>query len=194
MMSDGMKPSDEDERASAAARGDRAAAAAILAELLPRARNLVRYLVRGDSEVDDMAQEALIAVLKGLPGYRAEGSFRAWSDRVIARTTFAYLKRKRAEAAELAEAHAAEAPELIPVPPAGRADDYLSRRDVVRLLDRLPAEQRHAIILHHAVGLSIPEIAADLGAPFDTIKSRIRLGMAALRAVAEENTNPGEVA
>src|ERR1700712_4122621 len=44
----------------AAARGDRGAAEQLLRSLLPRVRNLVRYFVRGDAEVDDLAQESLV--------------------------------------------------------------------------------------------------------------------------------------
>src|SRR6185369_9066491 len=84
-----------DPRIAAAARGDRAAAESLCRELLPRVRNLVRYLVRGDALVDDIAQEALIAVLRGLPTYRGEGRFQSWADRVVARTTFASLRRLR---------------------------------------------------------------------------------------------------
>src|SRR5262245_38147803 len=60
-----QSPGAIDTRIAAAARGDRAAAQALLTELLPRVRNLVRYLVRGDRDVDDIAQEALIAIACG---------------------------------------------------------------------------------------------------------------------------------
>src|SRR3569833_2933678 len=86
-----------DPRSGAAAAGDRAAAEVLCRELLPRVRNLVRYLVRGDSHVDDIAQEALIAVLRGLGTYRGDGKFESWVDRIVARTTFAALRRLRAE-------------------------------------------------------------------------------------------------
>ena len=51
-----------DARIAAAAGGDRGAAQSLCRELLPRVRNLVRYLVRGDARVDDIAQEALIGL------------------------------------------------------------------------------------------------------------------------------------
>src|SRR5215831_8205918 len=86
-----------DPRIAAAARGDRDAAEALCRELLPRVRNLVRYLLRGDARVDDVAQEALIAVLRGLGSFRGEGRFEAWVDRITARTAFASIKRIRAE-------------------------------------------------------------------------------------------------
>src|SRR3954470_13400032 len=92
-----LATSPTDPRVAAAARGDRAAAEALCRELLPRVRNLVRYLLRGDSRVDDVAQEALIAVLRGLGTFRGEGRFESWVDRVVARTTFATIRRIRAE-------------------------------------------------------------------------------------------------
>src|SRR5689334_3483784 len=86
-----------DPRIAAAANGDRAAAESICRELVPRVRNLVRYLLRGDGRVDDVSQEALIAVLRGLGSYRGDGRFESWVDRVVARTTFASIRRMRAE-------------------------------------------------------------------------------------------------
>lgn len=168
-----------DPRARAAALGDRPAQEALLRELLPRIRNLVRYLVRGDADVDDIAQKALIAVLKGLPSYRGEGKLTSWADRITARETFAHLAHERAERRAR---DVREPPELYAVPsPGARPDEYLLRREVVRVLDELPAEQRHALVLHHVVGLSVPELAAELEVPAETARSRLRLGMKKLR-------------
>src|SRR3569623_2115614 len=132
-------------RIGAAASGDRAAAEVLCRELLPRVRNLVRYLVRGDSHVDDIAQEALIAVLRGLGTYRGDGKFESWVDRIVARRTFALL------------------------------------RELAAALDKLPADQRESLVLHFAVGMTVPEIAEAVAAPFETVRSRLRLGKAALR-------------
>ncbi|MBI5501763.1 MAG: sigma-70 family RNA polymerase sigma factor [Deltaproteobacteria bacterium] len=168
-----------DPRVAAAARGDRAAAEALLVETLPRVRNLVRYLVRGDAVVDDLAQDALVAILQGLPTCRGEGPFTAWADRVTARTVFSQLRRGRARAARLAVV----GDEIDRVRDgAVRPDDYVARRRVVTFLDEMPDEQRHAVVLHHVVGLSVPEMARELDAPAETVRSRLRLGMRRLRA------------
>jgi RNA polymerase sigma-70 factor (ECF subfamily) len=168
-----------DSRAAAAARGDRAAAEALLAELLPRVRNLVRYLVRGDRDVDDIAQEALIAIARGLAGYRGEGTITAWADRIAARATFAYLRRERR-----AVGYDDPGADLASVPhPGDGPDQYAERRQLVRLLDQLPDDQRHALVLHHAMGLSVPEIAESLGISAETVRSRLRLGKGKLRAL-----------
>jgi RNA polymerase sigma-70 factor, ECF subfamily len=163
-----------DDRIALAARGDRAAAEALCREILPRVRNLVRYLVRGDHHVDDVAQEALIAVLRGLAGYRAEGKFESWVDRIVARTTFSSLRKLRGRPEEIAVEVERASDE-----PGGEA--YVLRRQVAAHLDALPPEQRQALVLHFAVGMTVPEIAELTGAPFETVRSRIRLGKAALR-------------
>jgi RNA polymerase sigma-70 factor (ECF subfamily) len=168
-----------DARIAAAVAGDRRALESLVAEMLPRIRNLVRYLVRGDSDADDMAQEALVAIVRGLPSYRGEGSLSAWADRVAVRETFANLRRVRKARAQV-DAGA----DLAAVPhPDGPPDDYAERRRAAKLLDELPEDQRHVLVLHHVLGLSVPEISDEVGAPFETVRSRLRLGMSKLRAL-----------
>jgi RNA polymerase sigma-70 factor (ECF subfamily) len=164
-----------DPRIPAAAAGDRAAAEALCRELLPRVRNLVRYLVRGDARVDDIAQEALIAVLRGLGTYRGDGRFEAWVDRIVARSTFATLRRLRAETQPGSEDVAEH--ERDP----GEASTYEERRELAAALDRLPHDQRQALILHFSLGMTVPEIAEAVAAPFETVRSRLRLAKATLR-------------
>ena len=54
------------------------------------------------------------------------------------------------------------------------------RVDVTRALAALPAQQRHVVVLHHLLGLSVDQIAAELGVPAGTVKSRLSRGRAAL--------------
>ena len=178
-MDDGAVP----EQIRAAARGDRAAASAVLRPLLPRIRNLVRYLLRGDDDVDDITQQALIAVMKGLPSFRGDAPLERWADRITARETFRYIKRSRlqvAREAPLDEAHPVTLPE----------DPFLLRRTVVAQLDILPEAQRQVIALHHAAGFTLPEIAELLDVPRETVKSRLRLGLKRLRAKFDDGGAP----
>jgi RNA polymerase sigma-70 factor, ECF subfamily len=171
---------DPDPRIAAAAAGDRAAAQQLCRELLPRVRNLVRYLLRGDSRVDDVAQEALIAVLRGLASFRGDGRFESWVDRVVARTTFASIRRIRAETptgVRPVESSATDATGASSAP----GDAYALRRELAAALDRLPADQRESLVLHFAIGMTVPEIAEAMAAPHETVRSRLRLGKAALR-------------
>ncbi|MBX7267266.1 sigma-70 family RNA polymerase sigma factor [Micromonospora sp. Llam7] len=53
---------------------------------------------------------------------------------------------------------------------------------VVSALRRIPAEQRRAVVLHHLVGLSVTEIAVEVGANPNTVKTRLARGRRALAA------------
>jgi RNA polymerase sigma-70 factor (ECF subfamily) len=57
------------------------------------------------------------------------------------------------------------------------------RQRVLAAIATLPAEQKRAIELAFFPGLSHAEIAAKLGEPLGTVKTRIRLGMMKLREV-----------
>ena len=172
-----------DPRIERAVAGDRSAAESLVRELLPRVRNLVRYLVRGDADVDDMAQLGLLAVLRGLHTFRGEGSFHAWADRIVVREALGYVKRRRAKETERRNLGA----DLHSVDESDRPDAYLARRRAVEALDALPDEQRTVLVLHHVVGLSVPELAEELGLPFETARSRLRLGMAKLRGMIDDS-------
>jgi len=169
-----------------AAQGDRAAAEALLQEILPRVRNLVRYLVRGDSEVDDITQVALLSILRGLGGFRGHGKWTSWVDRITAREAIAYQKKTRRDRNRLQDLQR-EAEFLQPSQPP--PDRFLKRRDLVRRLDGLPQAQREALVFHHVLGMSVGEVAEEMDVPFDTAKSRLRLGLKKLRS---ENSQGGD--
>jgi len=166
----------------AARAGDETARAVLVEALLPRARNLVRYLVRGDDECDDIVQDALVTVLERLGSYRGESPLERWADGVVTRVALHKLRRLRlrlrrfvSSPPEALEAHGQG------TAPAPLLQRYVARRQLVRALDRLPYNQRHALVLHHVLGMTVPEAATLLGIPSETLHSRLRLGMKSLR-------------
>jgi len=167
-----------DPRVASAIAGDRAAATSLLAELMPRVRNLVRYFLRTD-DIDDTVQEALIAIVRGLPTYRGDGKLASWTDRVVARVAIEASRRKRTESKRHAE-------EDVEIADPRAQSDYLARRRLVAALDVLSDEMREALVLHHVLEMSVPEIAGELDVPVETVRSRLRNGREALRARVEE--------
>jgi RNA polymerase sigma-70 factor (ECF subfamily) len=167
-----------DPRVAIAAGGDRAVAQELLLELLPRVRNLVRYLVWSDADVDDIAQLALVEIAKSFANYRGEGALSSWADRITMRVTLHHIRRKRNDERR----RTALTPDLHVVSGNDQPDDFTLRREAARYLDELPEDQRQAIVLHHVMGLSMPELATELGIPFETARSRLRLGIQKLRA------------
>jgi RNA polymerase sigma-70 factor (ECF subfamily) len=62
--------------------------------------------------------------------------------------------------------------------------------DTVALLEalrQLPASQRQAIVLHHLVGLTVAEIAAETASSESAVKARLARGRAALAARLDDN-------
>ena len=167
---------------------DRETLTTIATQLLPRVRNLIRYLIHGDQDVDDIAQEALLAVIRGLPTFRREGSLESWADRIVARVTFAWLRHRKPQRQYGLDVEDASADDCT------LPDEYLRRRRLVALLDQLPHEQRYALVLHHVVGLSVEEIALDTAAKLETVRTRLRLGKRRLRELAEPISTDGGTA
>ena len=76
---------------------------------------------------------------------------------------------------------------MIPVEPTtdDGARSLADRDELERGFRRLKPEQRAVVVLHHYLGLPIPEVAETLGIPEGTAKSRLHYAMEALRAALE---------
>ena len=60
---------------------------------------------------------------------------------------------------------------------------------LVASLRRLPWPLRQAVVLHHIAGMSITEIATEIGVPQGTVKTRLARGRAALAGQLSEEAN-----
>lgn len=118
----------------------------------------------------DAAQDTLIQVMRDLPGLRDPGSLRAWVRRIATREAIRHAERRRREplSEDLDRGE-------------GRPLDPSLRRDVARVLESLPPEQRTILVLRDLEGLSEAEAAAVLEVARGTIKSRLHRARDAFR-------------
>ena len=140
----------------------------------------VAYRLTGnDADAQDLVQEVLLRVRRGLATYRP-GSLEAWLSRI---TTNAFLDETRRRKRRPSEPLPADPDRVL----AGGDDaaTALARAtlsdDVQDALRALPDEYRAAVVLCDVVGLPYHEIADQLGVPVGTVRSRIHRGRAALR-------------
>lgn len=151
----------------------------------------VSYRIMGDSaSAADAAQEAFIAAFRRLSTYRG-GSFRAWLLRIATNACYDELRRrKRRPVAPLEDGEQADPDERAagaevmadaqdgPERAAERAE---LARAIQGCLEGLPDDFRVVAVLADVQGYDYAEIAAVVGTPLGTVKSRLARARLRLR-------------
>jgi RNA polymerase sigma factor (sigma-70 family) len=160
---------------------------AALGELYDRfgriAYGLAFRILRDASLAEDAVQEAFLQAWRGASTYRRE--------RARASTwLLTFVHRRAVDLVRREERRRVEPSESLADPPGPGADEEAalgSRQQIVRAaLQALPSEQRQAIELAYYGGLTQSEVAARLGQPLGTIKSRMFSGLERLRTLLAE--------
>lgn len=152
---------------------------------------LLGYLYRlcgGDrSLAEDLVQDTFVRLLRSIDRYRHPAPFKPWLYAIAtnqARDHFKRAEMRHTDSASDEEARweAAGDPQAGPEDRASLAGDA---RQVAAAVAALPLHQREAILLRYAQECSLAEIAQALDVPVGTVKSRLSLGLRALRARLE---------
>lgn len=125
---------------------------------------LLRHAARlaDPQDAPDVAQEAWLAIARSIRRLDDPASFVAWAYRIVAnKAADAVRKRQRDRRA------ADEAAKCVP-------PDSLADLDPVRrALREITPDRRLILAMHHVDGLGVAHIAAALGVPIGTVKSRL---------------------
>jgi RNA polymerase sigma factor (sigma-70 family) len=142
-------------------------------------------------QADEVFQDCWLRIIGAAAGYdSAQASFKTWAFTIAHRLA---LDRLRVSGRELGLADTEEqgatdaldaAAERAGLSTASSEDAAHWRAAGQRLahcLDKLPADQRAAFLLHHEEGLSVADAAQELGIAFEAAKSRLRYALNKLR-------------
>ena len=140
----------------------------------------VAYRLSGNhDDAQDLAQEVLLRVRRGLETYRP-GSMEGWLSRITTNVFLDEVRRRRRRPLDALPAD----PDRV-VPPAPAPDVVLAQQslpeDVQAAISSLPDDFRVAVVLCDVAGQSYQEISDGLGVPLGTVRSRIHRGRAMLR-------------
>ena len=167
----------------------RTVGAEALAEVLHAHRPLICGLARrvagAGSDLEDVVQDALVAIAASLPRFRGECRLSTWIAGITVRTALRHAQRRRQRETRVASLDASEEAERLAVrgaeDPSGRLEAKEFAACVQASIDRLPPDQRAVVALRHVEGLTLHEIAETLRLPLGTVKSRLHHARQALR-------------
>ncbi|CAN5672766.1 sigma-70 family RNA polymerase sigma factor [soil metagenome] len=138
-----------------------------LTALIPHMRAFAHSLCRNAVEADDLAQDALLRAWNNRASYQPGTNMKAWTFMIL-RNQFYSDKRRSWRSTQLDPETAERTLVAVSNPIA-----TLELDEVRRALAMLPDDQREALILIGAGGLSYEEVADICGSAIGTIKSRV---------------------
>jgi RNA polymerase sigma-70 factor (ECF subfamily) len=148
-------------------------------EALPHLDTVYRVALRlaGDaSEAEDLTQETMLKALRAWHQYRPGTNAKAWLLTIL-RNTFINRYRRNALRGETVDVHEVEPftvfRDVQDADPEGSFFARIVDEEVVRAIDALPPDFRETLVLSDLEGLPYADIAAVLGVPVGTVKSRL---------------------
>ena len=132
--------------------------------------NLARWLLRGRTDAEDVAQEALLRACRFFRGFHGENA-RAWLLQIVRNTCYTWLEKNRPlelsmEFDEEIHLQPCATPETLAI----AGDD---RKHLILALETLPPRFREVLVLRELEGCSYKEIAAITSIPIGTVMSSL---------------------
>ncbi|MEZ5290239.1 MAG: sigma-70 family RNA polymerase sigma factor [Vicinamibacterales bacterium] len=179
---------DEADLVRRCAAGDQRACAELVGTHERMVYQLAYHLLGTREEALDLSQEVFLRVFRTMGTFRGQSSLRTWIYRIVinqAKNRQRWWRRRRQSDQVSLDQHVQAHGDLAQRPEATAPDRLLARKQAAaRLwaaLDRLPFDQRTAIVLREFDGLSYDEIAFSLDIAVGTVKSRLTRARQALR-------------
>jgi RNA polymerase sigma-70 factor (ECF subfamily) len=166
----------------AASRGDGDAFQQVVATQLDRSYRTAKAILGNEEDARDATQDAFVSAWRDLAALRDPAQFDAWLQRIVVNACRTILRR-RARVREIRLEPSFDRGDAAPA-----LQDQVGDTDVLsRAFDRLDADKRSILVLHHLEHQPLASIAATLGIPVGTLKWRLADARGALaRALVAE--------
>ena len=138
-----------------------------------------------EEDARDITQETFLRAFRALGGFKGDAKFSSWLYRIALNLCRDWMRKDRRtplvaapEGVEIEQLAADRQPDRN-----GRRSGGACRahRGVAAAMEKLPPEQRQAIILKEYHGLTFQEIADLMKCPLSTVKTRVYQGLSTLR-------------
>lgn len=154
---------------------------------IPSLRRYARGLTANRERADDLVQDTLERAWSRFSLWQKRGELRAWIFGIMHNQFVDQLRAQRSRPEDCAGDQVPDA--------GGRAtqSDRLEVRDLDRLLQRLPPEQREVLLLVAVEELTYQEVASALDVPIGTVMSRLSRARERLSALMEDRDVAGRL-
>jgi RNA polymerase sigma-70 factor (ECF subfamily) len=172
-------------------RGDLNALSALIARYQNRLYRYLLRIVRQPSEAEDLFQQTWLRVAEKIRSFDASRNFDAWLFTLARNLAFDHLRRIRPSSLDAPLGDDESGDTIVSRMVSGEPaplDQLLARELSSRLgaaLDSLPLVYREVLSLRFEEEMKIEEIAAVMGTPLSTVKSRLRRSLAQVRQIIE---------
>jgi RNA polymerase sigma-70 factor (ECF subfamily) len=179
----------EDDLVRRAMAGDRVAFGRLMEHYQSACYGLAWRLLGNADQAGDAVQDAFIHAYTAIDRYRG-GIFRSWLLKITANASYDILRRAQRRPSqalpdpEEGERELPDADAPNPVAEAARSEMY---RYLEAALQRLPEDQRIAIVLCDVYGMDYNDVARTTASALGTVKSRIHRGRLRLRELLAEH-------
>lgn len=153
--------------------GDREAFHALFRDIGPFISGFLRRRLRDREQIEDVCQEALIAVYKSRHTYQPDRPFEPWLFAIVRRVTAEHLRRNPVQSYFREETSQALN--------AGAQNDSSLAVDLSEALERLSPDQLEALSLTKLLGLPLAEAARRAGTTVGSMKVRLHRAHKSLR-------------
>jgi RNA polymerase sigma-70 factor (ECF subfamily) len=148
----------------------------------PMLRAVRTVLGANAGDAEDVMQEAAAGLVTALGSFKGECTVAHFACRVAVFSALTWRRRLSFRAQWVVSDPEAESQSPATSPsPAELAMAARRRQALEMLLDELPPPQAEVLVLHSALDFTVEEVAAAVGRPPETVRSRLRLAKRALR-------------
>jgi RNA polymerase sigma-70 factor (ECF subfamily) len=169
---------------------DEAAFEALFRKYIGRVAGFAASFVGSRARAEEIAQEAFLQAYRARRRYRPQARFATWLYRIVSNLCVSEMRRPEHRVVRVTRGGGDDPPQDLDPDflPDGTTrsgeEDLLAQEDMARiraLVERLPAQQRAAVLLARVEGQSYEEVAQSLGCSVSAVKSLIHRATVSLR-------------
>lgn len=172
--------------------GDAQAIETLIQRYKNKVYTYILLTVRDQQLAEDIFQDTFLKVIKSLTDgrYQENGRFLQWVMRIAHNLVIDYFRREKqmnTVSSEKYEFDLFNSQKFSDQTIEDEIIDFQITKDIRRLVDQLPSDQKEIILLRHYGGLSFKEIADQTNVSINTALGRMRYALINLRKIIKDN-------